>query len=62
MRSHERVRAEILARRTSLVVLLVVVVVVVVLVPRLTRRTRSSRVLVVSLATRTRGAELFLLA
>ena len=41
MRSHERVRAEILARRTSLVV--VVVVVVVLLVPRL-RTTRVSRI------------------
>ena len=39
MRSHERVRAEILARRTSLVVLVLVVL----LVPRL-RTTRVSRI------------------
>ena len=39
MRSHERVRAEILARRTSLVVLVVVVL----LVPRI-RTTRVSRI------------------
>ena len=43
MRSHERVRAEILARRTSLVVVVVVVVVVLLLVPRL-RTTRVSRI------------------
>ena len=40
MRSHERVRAEILARRTSLVVL---VLLVLVLVPRI-RTTRVSRI------------------
>ena len=39
MRSHERVRAEILARRTSLVV----VVLLVVVVPRI-RTTRVSRI------------------
>ena len=59
MRSHERVRAEISGRRASRVVLLVLVVVVLV-VPRLATRTRSRRAVVVSLATRTRAAELLL--